>query len=373
CTGTFMAPDGANYLLRSCKKWSAGPAFAVARVSADGLVDGTLDQFTHNTDFGWRNAGTNTFYVFGAFNDFLGVNSRRIARVIPELTRHKASYDFDGDGKSDLAVFRPSNSVWYLHRSTAGDQYIQWGLPSDKIVAGDANRDGKTDIGVFRNGAWHAFTSSSNIHLYACLGTTGDKPFVQNNYRDMDVTGDVFTVRGPRTGGMRWLVGNTGYGNCWTNPSQFSFFVLADEVSTDKPVSGDFNGDSIPEVGYFRDGYWYAADSFLFQAPRAFQWGLAGDIPVPGDYDGDRQADYAVYRPSTGDWWINRSTEGVIAVRFGISTDIPVPADYDGDGKMDIAIYRDGLWWQYLSATGAVNVHQWGLAGDIPIPAQNQY
>jgi hypothetical protein len=52
--------------------------------------------------------------------------------------------------------------------------------------------------------------------------------------------------------------------------------------------------------------------------------------------------------------------------------DIPVPADYDGDGKADIAIYRNGQWWRYLSANGAVDVVNWGTAGDVPVPAQNQ-
>jgi uncharacterized delta-60 repeat protein len=51
---------------------------------------------------------------------------------------------------------------------------------------------------------------------------------------------------------------------------------------------------------------------------------------------------------------------------------IAVPADYDGDGKTDIAIYRNGIWWQYLSATGSINIVYWGLGSDLPIAAQSQ-
>jgi len=41
------------------------------------------------------------------------------------------SADYDGDGKADVGVFRPSNGSWYLLRSTAGFSGIQWGTSSD--------------------------------------------------------------------------------------------------------------------------------------------------------------------------------------------------------------------------------------------------
>ena len=63
--------------------------------------------------------------------------------------------DYDGDGKTDIAVWRPGDGVWYILQSSDGyDRSLfkayKWGDPTDIPVPGDYDGDGKTDIAVWR-------------------------------------------------------------------------------------------------------------------------------------------------------------------------------------------------------------------------------
>ena len=42
--------------------------------------------------------------------------------------------DYDGDGKFDPGIFRPSNSTWFANQSTAGVMIVQFGQPGDLPV-----------------------------------------------------------------------------------------------------------------------------------------------------------------------------------------------------------------------------------------------
>ena len=59
------------------------------------------------------------------------------------------SADFDGDGKTDVAVYRPATGNWYILLSTTNSaSYIsyQWGVTTDIPVPSDYDGDGKADV-----------------------------------------------------------------------------------------------------------------------------------------------------------------------------------------------------------------------------------
>lgn len=89
--------------------------------------------------------------------------------------------DFDGDGRGDIAIYRPSVGEWWINRSTNGTTFaFQFGVSSDRAVPGDYDKDGKTDAGVFRpsTGEWLILRSSSNFSTFFGFpfGANGDIP-----------------------------------------------------------------------------------------------------------------------------------------------------------------------------------------------------
>ena len=70
--------------------------------------------------------------------------------------------DYDGDGLTDAAVFRPSTGTWWIRYTASGAVVTQaWGNSLDIPVPGDFDGDGKADIAVFRpsNGTWYGLLS----------------------------------------------------------------------------------------------------------------------------------------------------------------------------------------------------------------------
>lgn len=267
--------------------------------------------------------------------------------------------DFDGDGRTDVSVFRPSEGNWYLLRSTAGFTAVNWGIATDVLAPGDYDGDGKTDFAVFRADAnpaspdFYILRSSNFTFTGASWGVPGDQAAVADYEGDGKADIAVF-----RESAQRWFI---------LRSSDGGNTIIQDGSGIAFP--GDYDGDGRADAIAFLSSVWNGP---LTGGGNIFvSFGVNGDIGVPADYDGDGKVDIAVFRPSNATWHIRQSSNGqTVTVQFGISTDSPTPGDYDGDGRDDIAIYRSGQWWLNRSTAGVIALN-FGLADDIPIPARH--
>ena len=249
---------------------------------------------------------------------------------IPTSNLIDDSGDYNGDGSSDIAIFRDSSGLWSIRNLTR----IHFGTASDFSAPADYNGDGTTDIAVFRpnSGLW-AIRNMSRFHT----GKIGDVP-VPGDYNG-DAIAEAGLFRG--SSGL-WAISNL---------TRVYFGSGGDAAAP-----GYYDTDAAKDIAIFRPstGMWAGRDL------TRFYFGSGADYLVPGDYNGDGKWQGGIFRPSSGLWSIRNTTRICLE---GASYK-PAPADYNGDGIDDAGIFRDstGMW----SVRDLTRVH-FGSTGDIPV------
>jgi hypothetical protein len=226
--------------------------------------------------------------------------------------------DFDGDGKWDITVIRQTIDspplFWYVLNSRDGSMTAQhWGTFEDRLVPQDYDGDGKTDFAVFRFGWWYILRSSDGQFQAEKFGLPTDLPLQGGDY-DGDGKDDLAVTR--TDGGIRrqWIrYSGTGW---WRK------YDLGNPQITGV-VTGDYDGDGKADVAIWQGNLWLWERSSDGQLGGGLRFGLGQqDTPVPADYDGDGKTDIAVFRNEGQKYfYVQQSRDGFLAMPWGGGSD----------------------------------------------------
>ncbi|MCO6511839.1 MAG: hypothetical protein J5I65_13695 [Aridibacter famidurans] len=335
---------------------------------------------TRSWTFNWTaplsDPGPVTFYAAGNAANSDGDTTGDFIYTTSQTTNEGASspyFDFDGDGTTDVSVYRPnpgavagnrgaegSSAQWWLLRSSdQGTLGIQFGVASDIPVIDDYTGDGKSDVAFWRpaTGEWFVLRSEDSSFFAFPFGANGDIP-APGDF-DGDGKADPAIYR-PSTG--TWFI---------LRSSDSGLVIVPFGVAADKPIVADYDGDGTDDIAVYRppdNQFWLLRSS---EGVKVYAFGVVGDRSAIGDWTGDGKADVGFYRPSSSEWFVIRSEDdSYFSFPWGSPGDIPAPGDYDGDGKTDPAIWRpsDSTWYIFGSTNGFEAV-LFGSPGDVPLPS----
>ncbi len=255
--------------------------------------------------------------------------------------------------------------------------------------------------GVVRGHTWHLSV------IDAGRPRAEPRP-VENLVRQTSMRFDEQTWTGDKLNQQRWLFDADQDGQV----DEFSF-----GVKNGIPVTGDFNGDGVTDIGFFIDGEWFLDLNGNGRWDEADLWarlGHYGDLPVTGDWNGDGKTDIGIFGPAwpgdpkaiavepglpdpandttgphknmppdvdeatLGERTLKRTAAGAVRAdlidhvfEYGTPGDKPVVGDWNGDGTATIGVYRKGRWTLDINGNGRWDADdiavQLGGPDDLPV------
>ncbi|HET6979471.1 MAG TPA: SBBP repeat-containing protein [Pyrinomonadaceae bacterium] len=308
------------------------------------ISNNTVPKILYSTTFGGSGTRGEAIALDPRGNVYLGGSSNG------NLTTTVGAFDtsFNG-GPSDafiakftstfndsVGVFQPSTNQFQERDpllSGLPDHVITFGQPGDQPIVGDWNNSGIDNVGVFRPSTGQFLLQITRKIIVVNFGQAGDLAVTG----DWDGNGvDTPGVFNPATG--QWLLTNGINGLNVTNSFPQANFTFTFGQNGDLPLAGDWDGNGIDGVGFFRTGNssFNLSNGFLGVLDiKSFIFGGLGVKPIAGDWNGDGIATIGVFNSNTGTMSLNNTNTagngaGDIVFNFGQNGDLPIAGDWDG-------------------------------------------
>jgi hypothetical protein len=269
--------------------------------------------------------------------------------------------DYDGDRRTDLALFRYPSRQFIVFRSTDKQtDLIQAPPDAQHAIVGDFDGDGKADAAamLMPSRSFWIRMSSNNVDETVPALTQNKLHLTPADY-DGDGRTDI-AVYDRDSQKFRY------HSAKFNMPISLDFPMSANAV----PAVADYDGDGKADMGsydYMTGEYKYMSTIQLkFVTTNVSNPMKYWMVPMPGNFNGDAWGDPAVYAMQKGFWFMQLS--GGISVSYAGPDGFPMPFDFDGDGKTDRGIYQTSshmLKVQLASGAPYADV-QFGQQGDGP-------
>lgn len=285
-----------------------------------------------------------------SINAILSTHKKPLEKNITEKIKNKlndkdffpVSSDYDGDGTSELAFWNSALKILVsfsieneLKQKTYHFPKITNSFPVSNFLLRRVLAK-QAPILLFKDGEIVKYErteqNTENSLLFKLDKKENIIPFVSDFDGDYELDSCLWSI-------------DTGTFLCTSSRVGWDF-ALPIGQKTDLPIIGDFNGDSITDLGMYRSqtkefyyrflGKFAPIDIQMIQLNSEVS---ENSIPQIADYDGDDKADFAIYDPKENTFVINESSTSQI-VKINLCKDtrcgsVPIVGDFDGDGKSD--------------------------------------
>jgi hypothetical protein len=308
----------------------------------------------------------------------------------PYPSAAKLTGDFNGDGKTDVALTGPAgwntlpvafsngNGSFNVTNTFIGDFAAFAANRQAAPLTGDFNGDGKTDIALTGPAGWNTLpiAFSNGDGSFTVTNTYIGDFAAWSSRRDVSrLTGDFngdgrtdIALIGPKGWGTMPVAFSNGDGSFTvTNYGINGFASFAADVNSTK-LTGDFNGDGRTDVALTGPSYWntlpvaFSNGNGTFSVTNLYIGGFAGWASDPmakklvGDFNGDGKTDVALTGPT---YWasvpvaFSNGNGTFLVTNIGnqyfasLASDPDAKAltgDFNGDGKTDIALTGPAGW-----------------------------